>query len=180
MKNITVSKYNRIKNKLKYNIILEHIKPKDSFLNGFNLDKLSYNEVRTIQKLFTSVKTMEDMMKIFTTAYQCKDYLFWNMKIVNYFETKAFLIEKFVSLNVLENKLLGVKNEDSELRNSVAGGRLVPYAAISVIDAYAKLYKLDPEDCGKKSYNQIIFYLSYNIVTSDIDRQVNKLKYGSK
>ena len=180
MKNITVVKYNNLKNKMQYNMLLQHVKPRDSFLNGFDLDKLSYNEVRTIQRLFSTVKTMEDMMRIFTTAYKCKDYLFWNMKIVNYFQTKAFLIEKFVSLKELEIKLLHVVNEDTALRQAAAGEKLKPYASTMAVDSYAKIYNLDPEECGKKSYSHIIYYLSKNNVLSQIDKEFNRLKYGNK
>ena len=178
MKNISVAKYNKAKNKLQYNMLLEAIKPEDTFLNGFSLDKLSYNEVRAIQKLFTTVKTMEDMMRIFTTAYQCKDYLFWNMKIVNYFQTKAFLIEKFVSLNALEIKLLESFNKDTALRKASTGEKLNEFANIMPLDALSKVYGGYPLDYGLKPYTEVIYLLRMNNKINECDRDFNRLKYG--
>jgi hypothetical protein len=180
MKNITVAKYIKLKNKLPYNMLLGAVKAKDAFKFPFDQNKLSYNDVRRIESLLSKSRTIEEIKEIFTTAYQCDEIFFWQLPIVNYFQTKRFLYESFASLKQLEIKLLQSYDEDSELWKAAVGDSLNNYSSISLIDAYSKIYGGRPFENGKQRYNDILFYMAYNKSLNRANKEFNKLKYGNK
>jgi len=179
MKNISVKKYFLLDNRVEYNTILEHVKGKDAFHYPFALEKLTYQNVRDTERLMSMAKTIDDVKKIFTIAYQCQDIYFWELRVLNYFQTKKFLYEFFVSLKQREIDFFKSYTSDSELWNSIAGDRLKNYANDLPLEGLADKYGGYPLDYRHKPYTEITYLLGMNKVKAEVTDEFPKRHFAA-
>ena len=176
MRNISIKKYLRTESYNKYGILLSSLNAKDYL--KFDLNKLSYNDVIKCNRLLTKNSGIDDVKELFKTAYKITDGDFYSIPIINFFQTKKFLIEKFVSLRENESKLLSSSDEDSLYFDAAGGKRLNDFSDILPLDKLAKIYGGYPTEYGDKKYVEIIFLLKMNQVIYQVDKRVNELKYS--
>jgi len=175
MRNIPISEYLQNKDYVQYSFILDSLNSKD-WLN-FNLNKLTYNDVIKCNRLLSNPKGINDVRDLFKIAYRITNDKFFSMPIINFFQTKKFLIEKFVSLRENESKLLASSGEDSMYFDAAGGKRLNDFGDVLPLDKLAKIYGGYPMDYGDKKYVEIIYLLKMNQVIYQVDKKVNELKY---
>ena len=177
MINITVKEYLTDEKHLHYSSLLTSLNAKDCL--HFNLNKLTYNEVITCNRILSKVTTIDDVKRLFKTAYNIKDDKFYSISIVNFFQSKAFLIEKFVSLREQEHKLLASNDVDTMYFDAAGGQRLNSYSDVLPLDKLAKIYGGYPLDYGEKKYVEVLYLLKMNQVISQVDKRFGELKKNS-
>ena len=176
MRNITIKEYLTDDSYAMYAGLLSSLNPKDHLY--FNLNKLTYNEVITCNRILSNTKSIDDVKKLFKTAYNITEDKFFSIPIVNFFQSKKFLIEKFVSLRDNENKLLSSTDEDSLYFDAAGGKRLNDFSDVLPLDKLSKIYGGYPMDYGDKKYVEIIYLLKMNQVLHQVDKRFNELKYS--
>jgi len=176
MRNITIKEYLADDSYAVYASLLSSLNPKD-YLH-FNLNKLTYNDVITCNRILSKVTSIDDVKKLFKTAYNMSEDKFFSIPIVNFFQTKKFLIEKFVSLRENENKLLSSSDEDSLYFDAAGGKRLNDFSDVLPLHKVAKIYGGYPMDYGTKKYVEIIYLLKMNQVLHQVDKRYNELKHN--
>ena len=175
MRNISIKEYVGNEDYLQYSTLLDSLNAKD-YLH-FNLNRLTYNDVITCNRVLTNGKGLNDVKTLFKTAYKITDDKFYSLPIVNFFQSKKFLIEKFVSLRDNENKLLSSGGADSIYFDAAGGKRLNQYSDVLPLDKLSKIYGGYPMDYGLKKYVEVIYLLKMNQVIYQVDKKVNELKY---
>ena len=176
MRNIPISEYLQSKEYIQYSFILDSLNSKD-WLN-FNLNKLTYNDVIKCNRLLSNPKGINDVRDLFKIAYCITNDKFFSLPIINFFQTKKFLIEKFVYLRENESKLLSTSDVDALYFDAAGGKRLNDYSDVLPLDKLAKIYGGYPMDYGTKKYVEIIYLLKMNQVISQVDKKMNDLKYS--
>jgi|AntRauTorckE6833_2_1112554.scaffolds.fasta_scaffold57609_2 hypothetical protein len=176
MRNISIRDYLQSKEYAKYGTLLSSLNPKDHL--NFDLNKLSYNDVIQCNRVLVKAKGIEDVKKLFVTAYKLQDYEFYSIPIVNFFQSKKFLIDKFVYLRENESKLLSSSDEDAMYFDAAGGKRLNEFSDVLPLDKMAKIYGGYPVDYGNKKYVEIVFLLRMNKVSNQVDKRFNELKYN--
>ena len=176
MRNITIKQYLQDESYIKYSTLLDSLNPKDHL--HFDLNKLTYNDVITCYRILTKPKGLDDVKKLFKTAYNIKDDKFYCIPIVNFFQSKKFLINKFVSLRENEAKLLSANEIDSMYFDTAGGKRLNDFSDVLPLDRLAKIYGGFPLDYGKKKYVEVLYLLRMNKVIHEVDKKINDLKYS--
>jgi hypothetical protein len=175
MRNISIKEYLQDESYGQYSVLLDSLNPKDHL--HFNLDKLSYNDVIQCNRVLTKGTTLKDVKTLFKTAYNIKDDKFYSIPIINFYQSKKFLIEKFVSLRENEAKLLSSSDADSMYFDAAGGQRLNDFSDVLPLDKLAKIYGGFPLDYGNKKYVEIIYLLRMNQVIYQVDKKFNELKY---
>jgi hypothetical protein len=176
MRNITIKQYLTDESYVQYSTLLDSLNPKDHLY--FNLDKLTYNDVIQCNRILTKGTTIKDVKNLFKTAYNITDDKFFSIPIINFYQSKKFLIEKFVSLRENEAKLLSSSDVDAMYFDAAGGKRLNDFSDVLPLDKLAKIYGGYPTDYGKKKYVEIIYLLRMNQVMHQVDKKFNELKYS--
>lgn len=174
MRNISISEYLHNKDYVQYSFILDSLNPKDHL--HFDLNKLTYNDVIKCNRLLSNPKGINDVRDLFKIAYKITNDKFFSMPIINFFQTKKFLIEKFVYLRDNEAKLLSSSDADSLYFDAAGGKRLNDYGDVLPLDKLAKIYGGYPMDYGDKKYVEIIYLLKMNQVIYQVDKKIHELK----
>jgi hypothetical protein len=175
MKNISIKEYLKTESYTQYSYVLNSLKPKDHL--HFNLNRLTYNDVIKCNRILSKANTVNDVKDLFKLAYNITDDKFFNVPIVNFYQTKKFLIEKFISLRENENKLLSSNDSDSMYFDAAGGKRLNDFSDVLPLDKLARIYGGYPMDYGVKKYVEILYLLRMNKVISEVEKRFNDLKY---
>lgn len=180
MKNITIKQYENLSDaeRLKYVSILDSIKPKECL--KLDLNAISWDSVKKVNKRLNKVKAIDEVFELFNIAFDINEEDFFSMPILNFFQTKKFLIEKFVYLQENESKLLQSINHDSGLWELAGGKRLDYFSDNLPLSQLAKIYGGYPFDYGKKPYNEILYLLKMNKEQSEIEHKFQELKSKQK
>ena len=144
---------------------------------GLDVNSLTYNDVIKCNRILSNVKSIDDVKTLFTTAYKITDKDFFSIPVVNFFQTKKFLIEKFISMRLDESKLLSSSDEDSMYFDASGGKALNDFSDVLPLDKLAKIYNVYPMKLGRKKYVEIIYLLKMNQVLGRVDKKFNELKY---
>ena len=176
MRNISISEYLKRKDYLKYSFILDSLNSKDHL--HFDLNKLSYNDVIKCNRIIAKPKDINDVKNLFKIAYRIKDDRFFELPIINFFQSKKYLIEKFVYLRENEAKLLSSSEIDAMYFESAGGKRLNDFSDVLPLDRLAKIYGGSPLDYGDKKYVEVLYLLRMNKVLHEVDKRFSELKYN--
>lgn len=177
MTNIPLREYLKTHTVNPNNFILNAIKGKDNFPNKpFNLNELTYNEVRQINRRLRALRELEEFVKVISIAYRCEEFEVLDLPITNFFEIKKFIQEKIISLLEKESKILSGADADAEIWKMAGGDKLQQYGDVLPLDRLAKLYGGYPLDYGEKKYVEIIYLLSMNAMHDRVDKKFYELK----
>jgi len=176
MKNITIKQYLKlsIRERVIYDALL--ISLKSSEVMKINLEIISWDDVKKINKMLGKVDSFNVVCEIFQLAFKINEEDFYNLPIVNYFQIKKYLIEKFVYLHNNEVKLLSSSSSDVGLWQIAGGNRLDFYSENLPLSQLAKIYGGYPFDYGKKPYNEILYLLKMNQTQNEVENKFNELK----
>lgn len=181
MKNISVREFLELQDQTEYLVVLNNLKPKDVFPeHTFNLNNLTYNEVRKINRLCRKVSDLKDHIDIIATAYQVEEFKVYDLPIINFFHIKKFIEEKILNLAKKESDILGNASGDADMWKMAGGDSLKQYADVLPLDRLAKMYGGYPLDYGEKKYVEIIYLLAMNSQQSKVESKFNELKYQQK
>jgi hypothetical protein len=177
MRNVAIKEYLLTYKTNPSNLILEALKANDSFPDKpFDLNVLTYNEIRQINRKLKAVKDLSDYISILSIAYRAEEFEVLDLPIINFFEIKKFINEKILSLLEKEAKILSNADGDADMWRMAGGDALKQYADILPLDRLAKLYGGYPLDYGEKKYVEIIYLLAMNAMHDKVDRKFYELK----
>ena len=176
MKQINVLQFTKLSesDKLPYVMLFSSLKAKEHL--KININKLTYNEVRTIFKLLSKATEIEDVFKIFEIAFDIDELRFYELPLQNFFQLKKYLNDYFVNLQKKETQLLQTINEDVGLWQQAGGDALNEFGDILPLSQLAKIYGGYPFDYGTKKYVEIIYLLRMNNVQSKVEQEYQKIK----
>lgn len=180
MKEITVKQFYKLsdKRKLPYITLLDSVKAKEILV--FNIDSLSWDDVKGVNKKLQKAFSFEDVYEVFNIVFKISKEDYSNLSIIKYFQIKKFLQEKFIYLHKNEASLLSSNNNDAGLWE-IAGGRRLDYFADNLpLSQLAKIYGGYPFDYGKKPYNEIVYLLKMNKEQNEVENAFQELKYKQK
>jgi hypothetical protein len=171
---MTIKQFLKSKREQSKIALLQSLKVKDCL--GFDINKLTYNEVRACNRELRKSKTIEDTYDVFDTLFKITKEQFFELDIVNYFQTKKFIEEKFISLAENESKLLNSFSNDDIKWQAAGGDKLKEFGDVLPLDRLAKLYGGYPFDYGERKYIEIIYLLRMNMVYNQVEKEYNKMK----
>lgn len=176
MKNITIKEYCVLKNTVNYDSLLSNLLGKDSFCGSkYSLSKLSYDDVRKIEKLLKNGKTFQDLSVVFQTAFKVTDDQFWNAKIVDFFEARNFLKKEIERILLQEKSLLKSERFNPIAWDNAGGKKLEAVAHLIPLTKIGKIYNIYPFDLGKKPYNEIMALLVTHKRSDEVEEEYRKL-----
>ena len=172
MINITLEKFNKLTDakKIPYITLLESIKAKEVL--PFDIDSLTWDEVKGINKKLKKDEIFEALEVVFKIDNQ--------IDIVKYFQLKKFIIEKFIYLHKNEATLLSSADVNAGLWELAGGRKLDVFSDNLPLSQLAKIYGGYPFDYGKKPYIEIVYLLKMNKEQSEVDNAYQELKYKQK
>ena len=127
MIDITIKEYFELENKLEYNLLLETLNAKETFLNKkIDVDKLSYSEVKYIFKTIPKCVENESLIKnVFDVCYKLEENDFLNASVTELFPCIKYITDTFKKLIEQEAKLWqGYEDADSTLWKQAGGDKL--------------------------------------------------------
>lgn len=167
---------------LRYDIYIEHIKPRPKFCNKtMDASKLTYEQVELIKMTFRN-PTIEEIKDLFIMLWHVKgdmiksaDVMFFEESIFNLFRAKNFLQGFITTLVEKEKKMLQGRTDDkSEMVN--AGERLAPVSYILTKNKLAERFSCMPSDIAKMKYSEVFLILLADKMYADVSYDYNQIK----
>lgn len=178
MKQITVAEYLKLPDakRLEYDVLLISLKPKEWL--KIEINRLTYNEVKSVFKILQKAAEIKDVQNVFEYAFKIDADEFYNLPITKYFQLKKYISEYFVNLHKKENDLLNSISADIGIWEQAGGGSLNEFSDVLPLSQLAKIYGGYPFDYGQKKYVEIIYLLRMNNVQSQVENEYQKIKNG--
>ena len=174
MKDISLKEYFKLIDTTDYDFVLQHLKPKNSFLGGeidFNI--LSYIDVVSCFHLMSSMRTKDDLERVFNIAYTVDG--FEEAKLTDFFAAKNYLIKAFNDLDTKQKTLLKSIGHDADKWKQAGGEKLNKYSNLMPLVQLGEIYGVFPHDLQIKPYNEIFVLLVLHKEKGEVERDFNKL-----
>lgn len=181
LNNISVSKYIVSKDKMTYDNMLMALKPENIFSGkSFNLDTMSYIDIRRVESLMKNGKSFTDLQKAFSLFFGTSEEDFYKAKVLDFFRARNFMKEKMIDILDNESRLLQSVDMNAELWEMAGGDKLKPLSNLMPLMHLGKMYNIYPFDLETKPYKEILFLLYGNKVLEEVTSNYNKLKNPKK
>lgn len=175
MNNITILEYSKLEDATEYDLVLKHLKPKNSFAGGsIDFNKLTYKDVRSCIHLMTNAINWETTKELFCVAFGV--VTFWECTIIDYYAAQNYIVKTFKELQERESKLLQSIDADTGLWELAGGAKLNKFSNIMPLIQLGEIYHIYPYDLQNKPYNEILLLLVAHKEKSEVQNEYTKLK----
>ncbi len=175
MDNITILEYSKLSDTTEYDLVLKHLKPKNSFAGGeIDFNKLSYKDVKSCIHLMTKAIDWNSTKELFCIAFNIKT--FWECSIVDYYSAQNYIIKSFKELQERESKLLKSIDVNEGLWELAGGDRLNKFSNVMPLIQLGEVYSIYPYDLQEKPYNEILLLLVAHKEKNEVQNEYNRLK----
>lgn len=179
MKNITLKHYTRLKYTLQYDLILEHLKPKNNFGGKqMNIHTMPYANVKYCIRLLPKISDWNGIRQLFEICFDIDEKTFWKAPITDFFAARKFVVEEFARIIAIENKLLATMSTDSHLWDMAGADKLKPYSDTLPLLQLGKQFGQYPFDLGRKPYGEIFSLLAQTKAQNEVENEYRKLVSG--
>jgi len=177
MKNITLKYYVTLKDTLSYDLILEHMKPANTF-GGCRMDigAMPYANVKYCIRLLPKIDSWTGVRQLFEICFGTNEKSFWRATVTEFFAARKFMIAEFERIIETENKLLASLNTDSHLWEMAGADKLKPYSDTLPLVQLGKLFGQYPFDLGRKPYGEIFSLLTQTKAQNEVENEYQKLR----
>ena len=176
IKNLTLKEFETHKDAVSSDNILKNVVGVNSFCgNKFNINTVTYIQVRTIEKLLTKGTSFGHICEAFIKAFNVTSEQFWSSRIHEYYEARNFLIEEIKRLRENESKLLKSINIHSDLWTEAGGNRMSKFGNMMPLVKIGKIYGCYPYELQKRPYMEIITLLVLHKEEDEITSKYNEL-----
>lgn len=177
MKNITLRHYTALKNTLPYDLILEHLKPANTFGGRqMNSSAIPYANVKYCIRLLPKIDSWAGVQQLFEICFGVSEKTFWKVPVTEFFAAKKFMIAEFERIIETENKLLASLSTDSHLWEMAGADKLKPYSDTLPLLQLGKLLGQYPFDLGRKPYGEIFSLLAQTKAQNEVEQEYQKLR----
>lgn len=164
-----------------YDSLLCALKPVNKFCGKrFDLSKLSYKTVRSIEKSLRKGKTFDDISRAFQLAFSISDKEFYDAKILDFYGARNFLISELERLMTQEKNLLKSDGVDVNAWEEAGGKSLEPLSEILPLIKLGKIYGIYPFDLNDKPYNEIMLLLVTHKRSDAVEVKYNQITSKNK
>ena len=179
MKNINLKAYVTLKDTLAYDLLLDHLNPRNNF-GGRSMDiaKMPYANVKYCIRLLPKVNNWESVQQLFEISFEVTETQFWKASITEFFTAKKYLIAEFSRIIETENKVLSSISTDSHLWEMAGAEKLKPYSDTLPLLQLGKLLGQYPFDLGRKPYGEIFSLLAQIKAQNEVEAEYRKLVAG--
>jgi hypothetical protein len=176
MKNITLKHYTRLRDTLAYDLILEHLKPANSF-GGKQMDIIAmpYANVKYCIRLLPKIADWNGVQQLFEICFDVDEKAFWKAPVTEFFAARKFVVAEFGRIIATENKLLSTMSTDSHLWQMAGADKLKPYSDTLPLLQLGKLFGHYPFDLGRKPYGEIFSLLAQTKAQNDVEEEYRKI-----
>lgn len=192
MDNISILEYSKLTDTTEYDLVLKHLKPKNSFAGGeIDFNKLSYKDVKSCIHLMTKAIDWDSTKELFCIAFGIEEddkreedtfvfdkitKGFWNSSIIDYYAAQNYIVKTFKELQEKETKLLQSISADSGLWELAGGAKLNKFSNIMPLIQLGEIYSIYPYDLQEKPYNEILLLLVAHKEKNEVQNKYNELK----
>ena len=175
MKNITLKQYIRLRDTLHYDLILEHLNPKNSFGGKqMNISAMPYANVKYCIRLLPKIANWNDVRQLFEICFDIDEKAFWKATITEFFAARKFMVAEFERTIITENKLLTTLSTDSHLWQMAGADKLKPYGDTLPLLQLGKHFGQYPFDLGRKPYGEIFSLLAQTKAQNEVETEYRK------
>lgn len=176
MKNITLKHYTRLRDTLQYDLILEHLKPANTFAGRqMNVNAMPYANVKYCIRLLPKITDWNGVRQLFEICFDIDKTIFWKAPVTDFFAARKFIIAEFERIIATENKLLASMSTDSHLWQMAGADKLKPYSDTLPLLQLGKLFGQYPFDLGRKPYSEIFSLLAQTKVQNEVEEEYRKI-----
>lgn len=176
MKNITLKHYTRLPDTTAYDLVLEHLKPANSFSGkAMNANAMPYANVKYCIRLLPKIKAWEDIIQLFEICFDTTEKAFWNASVTEFFAARKFVTAELGRIIAAENKLLTSLSTDNHLWQMAGADKLKPYSDTLPLLQLGKLFGQYPFDLGRKPYGEIFSLLAQTKAQNEVETEYRKL-----
>lgn len=176
LKNISIKEYSKKQSVVNYDSLLTAMYGENNFKGKkFDLNKLSYHEVRRIEKLLKTGETFNDLCVIFKIAFGCTETDFWDSGIFEFYLARNYLQKEIESIMLQEKSLLTSDGVNLSAWETAGGKSLEPFGDLLPLIKLGKIYSIYPFEIGHKPYNEIMALLVAHKRSDLVDAKYNEL-----
>jgi hypothetical protein len=177
MKNITLKQYAALHDTFQYDILLEHLRPRNTFA-GRQMDSnaMPWANVKYCIRMLPKVRDWDGICTLFEICYDVKPAIFWKTRITEYFGARKFMLCEFERIIANEAKILAAKNTDEHLWKMAGSDRLKPYGDTLPLLQLGKQLGQYPFDLGRKPYGEIFSLLVQSKAQNEVEEEYRKLQ----
>ncbi|MES2487388.1 MAG: hypothetical protein V4581_15760 [Bacteroidota bacterium] len=176
MKNITLKQYTALPDTLQYDLLLEHLNPKNSFASRqMHIANMPYANVKYCIRLLPKVNSWPGIQQLFEICFEVPEKTFYNTRIVEFFAAKKFMVAEFTRIIQTENKILSSQSTDNHLWDMSGADKLKPYTDTLPLVQLGKLLGQYPFDLGRKPYGEIFSLLAQTKTQNEVEAEYQKL-----
>lgn len=182
MKNLTINQYATSKERYKYDVLLNSLKSKNTFLgNEIDFNTITYAEVRKMFKIARNgVDSMESMKELFLISYNVTSDEFEQALIVEAFAAKNYIIKFLIETQEKEAKLLKSIGVDSVYWEQAGSAKLDKFSDMMPLVQIGEIYGVYPYDLQFKPYAEILTLLVIHKERNEVQQKYNKLMSKKK
>jgi hypothetical protein len=177
MQDISLQKYFALSNRIPYDSVLRHAKPKN-LLSGkaMNVNTMTYKEVRICLELIRKGESVEQLQDLFCLAFGINPEEFMGASVKEFFPAQNHLIKTFEDLQKRESKLLTSIDSDSALWELAGGDKLNKFSNLMPLVQLGEIYHIFPYDLEDRKYAEILTLLVLHKEKADVQKAYSKLK----
>jgi len=179
MKNISLKQYTLLRDTIAYDLILDHLNPKNSFCSKqMNINTMPYANVKYCIRLLPKISDWNGVCQLFEICFDIDEKTFWKATVTDFFAAKKFVIAEFERAIITENKLLASLSTDSHLWEMAGADKLKPYSDTLPLLQLGKLFGQYPFDLGRKPYSEIFSLLAQTKAQNEVEAEYRKISRG--
>lgn len=181
MRRIRLKRYIKSRDQVSYDSVLSLVEGDNNFLgNKFDINKITYNEVRVCMKLLKSGSTYEELFEVFKIFFKVTRKQFFNAYIDQFYIARNFIVNYINDLVGRENKLLKSISVDATIWKQAGGDRLNVFGDLNPLVQLGKIYSIYPQDLKDRPYAEIITLLVQNKTQGEVENNFHRIKSKMK
>ena len=178
MKNYKLKKY---KEKGLIYAVLDTQKGEPNY-NGKTMDaeQMAFEDVKLVMKSLAKGGDWENIKYMFGLCFGVEEGLdewFWNGNVKEFYQARNYIIKEFNRLIKREQTLLkSINVVDTILWEQAGGNKLNRFGGVLTLNQLGKLYGVYPFDLSRKKYIEILYLLTIEKETGEMQAKYNELK----
>jgi len=177
MRNIKVKQL-IVKGNIEDYYILEMLKPVNSFAKkSMNINTMPWVEVKYCIKHLRTVESWGTVKDIYELCFKVTEKEFFNARIVEFYQSRKYLLKAFEDVIIKESKLLSSTSTDGHLWKQAGGDKLNIFSDTLPLIQLGKEFGIYPYDLGKKPYSEVLSLLVQSKRQNEVEAEYQKLKY---
>lgn len=143
---------------------------------AFNVNKMKYDEVKYCINMIYGSITWEAIKDLFEVCFGLNDNQFFNLKVVELFKAKNYIVQELDRIVKVETKMLSSTTAtDTHMWDMAGADRLKPFNDLSPLMQLGKELGQYPYDLGKKPYNEILSMLAQLKTRTEVETEYQRL-----